>query len=130
MGGLRTIYLFGLDSRIKAGLVAGFFSTYQEMLRNKVGRHTWMAYVPRQYQFLDLPDVASLNAPRPLFVMNATKDHLFTRKGMEQAGDKLRSIYSNMGSEENFHERYYDVPHSMNIEMQEDAIKWFETLDW
>jgi len=126
LGGIRTIYLFGLDSRIKTGVNAGFMTTYREMLQNKVGRHTWMAYVPRQYQFLDLPDVASLNAPRPFFVMNAAQDQLFTREGMEQAGDKIRTIYSKMGAEDYFEERYYDVPHSMNSEMQEDAFKWFE----
>ena len=41
-------------------------------------RHTWMMYVPVQYKFLDLPDVASLNAPRPLMIMNAKRDHIVT----------------------------------------------------
>lgn len=126
LGGLRTTYLFGLDSRIKTGVIAGFMSSYRHMLQSKVGRHTWMAYVPRQYQFLDLPDVASLNAPRPLVVMNAAQDQLFTKEGMEKAGNKLRTIYSKMGADDHFDERYYEAPHSMNIEMQEDAFNWFE----
>lgn len=125
LGGLRTTYLFGLDSRIKTGVIAGFSSSYEHMLQ-KHFRHTWMMYVPRQYNFLDLPDVASLNAPRPLMIMNAQKDHLFTLEGMKAAEAKLNQIYRKMGAPENFICNYYDVPHSMTIAMQEDAFNWLE----
>jgi dienelactone hydrolase len=125
LGGLRTTYLFGLDSRIKAGVIAGFSSSYEHMIQ-KHFRHTWMMYVPRQYKFLDLPDVASLNAPRPLMIMNAKRDHLFTLDGMKAAEDKLNQIYMKMEEPEKFICNYYDVPHSMTITMQEDAFNWLE----
>ena len=125
LGGLRTTYLFGMDSRIKAGVIAGFSSSYQQMLQQHF-RHTWMMYVPLQYQFLDLPDVASLNAPRPLMIMNAKRDHLFPMEGMKAAEEKLNQIYQKMESSEKFKCSYYDAPHSMTIGMQEDAFDWLE----
>jgi dienelactone hydrolase len=125
LGGLRTTYLFGMDSRIKAGVIAGFSSSYRQMLQQHF-RHTWMMYVPLQYQFFDLPDVASLNAPRPLMIMNAKRDHLFPMEGMKAAEEKLNQIYLKMGSSEKFKCSYYDAPHSMTIEMQEDAFDWLE----
>ncbi|REL33011.1 hypothetical protein DYD21_13860 [Rhodohalobacter sp. SW132] len=125
LGGLRTTYLFGMDSRIKAGVIAGFSSSYEQMLRRHL-RHTWMMYVPRQYQFLDLPDVASLNAPNPLLILNAERDHLFPMEGMKAAEEKLRRIYARMGADEQFQTNYYDLPHSMSIPMQEDAFDWLE----
>jgi hypothetical protein len=86
--------------------------------------------VPRQYQFLDLPEVASLNAPRPLLVMNCKQDKLFSFAGMQAAEQKLTTIYGKMNAPEKFTARYYDEPHSMNIQMQEDAItrleKWLK----
>lgn len=125
LGGLRTTYLFGIDSRIKAGIIAGFSSTYEHMMQRHL-RHTWMMYVPGQYQFLDLPDVASLNAPAPLMILNATQDHLFKLEGMKAAEDKLNHIYSKMNATDKFKVNYYDVPHSMPISMQNDAFDWLE----
>ncbi|GAB3198200.1 dienelactone hydrolase [Pontibacter aydingkolensis] len=125
LGGLRSTYLFGLDSRIKTGVVAAFSTTYQHMLKEHA-RHTWMMYVPRQYEFLDLPDVASLNAPRPLMVMNCKQDKLFSMEGMQAAESKLKAIYTKMIAPDKFACNYYDVPHSMTIRMQEDAFAWLE----
>lgn len=126
LGGLRTTYLFGMDSRIKAGVIAGFSSSYEQMLRRHLLHHTWMIYVPRQYQFLDLPDVASLNAPNPLLILNAEQDHLFPAEGMKAAEEKLRRIYTKMGAAELFQTNYYNVPHSMTIPMQDDAFNWLD----
>ncbi|MDZ7690758.1 MAG: alpha/beta hydrolase family protein [Balneolaceae bacterium] len=126
LGGLRTTYLFGMDSRIKAGIIAGFSSTYEEMLRTNFLSHTWMMYVPRQYRYLDLPDVASMNAPKPLMILNAKRDQLFTIEGMKGAEQKLSGIYSTMKSSEKFRANYYDAPHSMTIPMQEDAFEWLD----
>ena len=125
LGGLRSTYLFGLDPRIKAGVVAAFSTTYEHMLQNHA-RHTWMMYVPQQYQYLDLPDVASLNAPRPLMVMNCKQDKLFSLKGMKAAEQKLSAVYSKMKAPDKFKTNYYDVPHSMTIAMQDDAFAWLE----
>ncbi|PRY10905.1 alpha/beta hydrolase family protein [Pontibacter ummariensis] len=125
LGGLRSTYLFGLDPRIKTGVVAAFSTTYEEMLQQHA-HHTWMMYVPRQNEFLDLPDVASLNAPRPLMVMNCRQDKLFSIAGMQAAEQKLAGVYSRMKAPDKFTARYYDEPHSMTIEMQEDAMAWLE----
>lgn len=125
LGGLRSTYLFGLDPRIKTGVVAAFSTTYAQMLQQHA-HHTWMMYVPRQYEFLDLPDVTSLNAPRPLMVMNCRQDKLFSIAGMQEAEQKLTAVYTRMKAPEKFTARYYDVPHSMTIAMQEDAIAWLE----
>lgn len=125
LGGLRTTYLFGMDSRVKAGVIAGFSSSYEQMLQRHL-HHTWMMYVPRQYQFLDLPDIASLNVPQPLLIMNAEQDHLFPMEGMKAAEDKISRIYAKTGAPEKFQVNYYDVPHSMTITMQDDAFEWLE----
>lgn len=126
IGGFRSAHLAGLDPRIKAAIVAGWMTTYDSLLKDHLRSHTWMIYVPGQMRYLDLPDVVSLNAPRPLFVINCLQDRLFTLAGMQAAERKLRAIYEKMESPERFHCRYYDVPHSLNVSMQNDAIDWLE----
>ncbi len=124
IGGFRSAHLAGLDPRIKASVVAGWMTSYGSLLKNHLRSHTWMIYVPGQLQYLDLPDVASLNAPRPLMVINCLQDRLFTLEGMRAAETKLASIYDKMEARDRFLCRYYDVPHSLNVEMQDDAIDW------
>ena len=126
IGGFRSAHLAGLDPRIKAAVVAGWMTTYDSLLRQHLRNHTWMIYVPGQLRYLDLPDVASLNAPRPLMVINCLQDRLFTLEGMQAAERKLAAVYKKMNAPDRFECRYYDVPHSLNVAMQDDAIKWLE----
>ena len=127
LGGFRSAHLFGLDPRLKAGVVAGWMTTYPGQINNHLSHHTWMIYVPRQLEFLDLPDVASLNAPNPLMVINCKQDGLYTVEAMQTAAKKLEAIYDKMGAPEHFRAVMYDVPHMLNVDMQNDAIGWLET---
>jgi dienelactone hydrolase len=124
IGGFRSAHLAGLDPRIKVSVVAGWMTTYGSLLKNHLRNHTWMIYVPGQLQYLDLPDVVSLNSPRPLMVINCLQDRLFTLGGMQEAEEKLANIYEEMDAGDRFLCRYYDVPHSLNVQMQNDAIEW------
>ncbi|MBN1480325.1 dienelactone hydrolase family protein [candidate division KSB1 bacterium] len=124
LGGFRSAHLFGLDPRLKVGVVAGWMTTYPGQINNHLSHHTWMIYVPRQLTYLDLPDVASLNAPNPLLVINCRQDGLYTVNAMQTAAYKLEAIYQKMGEPEKFRAIMYDVPHMLNIKMQNDAIDW------
>lgn len=126
IGGFRSAHLAGLDSRIKAAVVAGWMTTYSSLLLDHLRNHTWMIYVPQQLRYLDLPDVVSLNAPAPLMVVNCRKDGLFTMAGMQAAESQLSAVYKKLGAPERFKCNYYDVPHSFGIDMQNDAIAWLE----
>ena len=53
-------------------------------------------------------------------------DQLFPLEGMQAAERKLAAIYKKMGAAEKFRCNYYDVPHSLNVKMQDDAIAWLE----
>ncbi len=126
IGGFRSAHLFGLDERIKAGVVAGWMTTYGSLLYDHLLHHTWMVYVPGQLAWLDLPDVVCLNAPRPLMVLNCLQDLLFTLDGMKDAECRIRDIYAAANHSARFRCAYYDEPHSMKIPAQNDAIAWLE----
>jgi hypothetical protein len=85
-----------------------------------------MIYTPGQHRYLDLLDVVTLNAPRPLLVINCLQDVLFTHKGMRAAETKISTVYDKIGAGEKFLCNYYDEPHSLKIPAQNDAIKWLE----
>jgi len=126
-GGWRSLFLSALDPRIRAGCVVGFMSTIRSMLRRHVDTHSWVHFVPGLHRHLDLPDVVSLNAPRPLLVQQCRRDALFPLEGMQAAVETVASVYANAGISERFTSRFYDVPHQFNVQMQEDAFAWFDT---
>lgn len=125
-GGWRSLFLTALDPRISAGCVVGFMSTIRAMLRRHVDTHSWVHFVPGLHRHLDLPDVASLTAPRPLLVQQCRRDGLFPLAGMEAAVQGIADAYARAGLASRFASRFYDVPHEFNVQMQEDAFAWFD----
>lgn len=126
IGGFRSAHLFGLDPRISVCVDAGWMTSYSMQIDNHLRHHTWMIYVPRQLEFLDLPDVVSLSVPKPLMIINCKKDGLYTMNAMQASADKIKTIYKKLNASDRFVTKWYDVPHSFNIGMQNDAILWLE----
>ena len=125
-GGLRTIFLAGLDNRIRCAVCVGFMSTFAELLRDCCRRHTWMLYVPHLPRYLDLPDLIALRAPLPLMVQYDEEDELYTPKGQRRAHDRIEAIYQKMGAADRYSGRFYPGPHKFDLDMQGDAFAWFE----
>lgn len=125
-GGLRAIFLAGLDDRIDCVFVAGFMSTFAEVVRSRIAWHTWMAHVPGLYSLLDMPDILSMHGAKPALCLYNTDDPLWTLAGQNGAHEKLTAIYAKMGSQDKYLGKFYPGPHKMDIAMQEDT---FEFLD-
>ncbi|MCL2708550.1 MAG: hypothetical protein FWF03_05475 [Defluviitaleaceae bacterium] len=125
-GGLRTVYLAGMDERVKASVCVGFMSTSAEIAMHKVHCHTWMYYLPGLGSLMDFTDVYALRGRKPTMVMFDTEDPLFTTKGQEDADRRLRAIYAKMGAPELYEGRFYPGPHKFDIEMQTDAFNFFD----
>jgi dienelactone hydrolase len=128
MGGQRTLYLAGMDPRIKFAVCVGFMSTIREMLRNRIRGHGIGFYVPGLVRLLDLPDVISLHAPAPLLVQYNNQDGLFTLEGQQKADRKIAGVYAKMGKSENYLGRFYDGKHKFDLGMQEEAFRWLRSV--
>lgn len=126
MGGYRTIYLAGLDQRIKVASIVGFMSNVRPMLHSHIDRHSWIHYLPALHQQLDLPDVASMMAPRALMVQQCAQDGLFPLSGMQESVRHIAAAYAKAGSGQQFSGKFYDRPHMFSIDMQNDAFAWFD----
>ncbi|MGO8753300.1 MAG: dienelactone hydrolase family protein [Thermoguttaceae bacterium] len=126
VGGFRSAHLAGLDPRVKAAVVVGWMSTYGSMLQNKLTSIGFMKVVPGLYRYMDLPDVASMNVPGGLMVINGTKDQLFPLDGVYAAFDKIAAVYKKAGVPERFQGVTYNGPHEFNIQMQEKAFAWLD----
>jgi dienelactone hydrolase len=126
MGGYRTAYLAGLDERIAAACVVGFMSTVRPMIRAHIDTHSWVHFLPGLHRWLDLPDVVSMMAPKPLLVQQCSQDGLFTLGGMKESVEKIAAVYEKAGVKEQFSGRFYDEPHRYSRTMQDEAFAWFD----
>ena len=125
-GGLRTVFMAGLDERIKCAVPVGFMTTWKDFLLNKSFTHTWMLYVPLLPNELDFPEILGLRAPLPSLVLNDEQDDLYTMQGMNDAEKILKEVYSKANAENNFKCNYYPGPHKFDKKMQADAFDWFD----
>jgi dienelactone hydrolase len=125
-GGMRTVFMGGLDPRIKCAITVGFMTTWKDFLLYKTVNHTWMIYVPLLPKELDFPEILGLRAPLPSMVLCDEQDDLYTMEGMNDAEKILKEVYKKAGAENNFNCSYYPGPHKFDKKMQADAFDWFD----
>ncbi len=125
-GGLRTVFLAGLDPRIRCAVCAGMMTTWRDYLLNRSHTHTWMCYVPLLPPELDYPEILGLRVPLPTLVLNNEADPLFTLPEMQRADRMLADIYRKAGAEDRYRCTYYPGPHKFEPDMQAEAFDWFD----
>ena len=125
-GGMRTVFMGGLDSRIKCAVCVGFMTTWKDFVINKSFTHTWMTYVPITPNELDFPEILGLRVPLPTLVLNDEEDDLYTLPEMKQADVILKEVYKKAGAEKNYRASFYPGPHKFDKKMQTEAFDWFD----
>jgi dienelactone hydrolase len=125
-GGLRTVYLAGLDERIRCACCVGMMTTWRDYLLNKCHTHTWMVYIPGIPQDLDYPEILGLRVPLPTLVQNDNDDDLFTIGEMRRADRILAEVYAKAGAGDRYKASFYPGPHKFDRPMQDEAFAWFE----
>lgn len=125
-GGLRTVFLAGLDERIRCAVCVGMMTTWRDYLLSKSWTHTWMCYVPLLPRDLDYPEILGLRAPLPTMVINTRDDPFFTRSEMERADRMLAAVYAASGHGENYRCNWHPGHHQFNRAMQAEAFGWLD----
>jgi len=101
-------------------------STLRPMIKKHVETHSYIHFLPGLTHFLDLPDLLGCMVPKPLMVLQCSKDELYPLQGMKEAVDKLTAIYAKAGAASMFRGRFYDQPHIFSLKMQEEAFDWMD----
>jgi dienelactone hydrolase len=125
-GGLRTVYLAGLDERIKCAVSVGFMSTWNDFMLHKAYTHTWMVYAPLLPNYLEFPEILGLRVPLPVMVQSNNDDRLYTLPEMQKADAILQEVYRLAGTPDAYQGRFYDGDHKFDRTMQADAFGWFD----
>ena len=108
-GGLTALWTAGLDTRVRAAVVSAYFNTFQASILAM--DHCVDNYVPGLSRTVEMPDLAGLVAPRPLFVESGSRDPIFPLAGFEAAVARAREIYAAFGRPEAFDAEVFDGEH-------------------
>lgn len=125
-GGMRTVFMGGLDERIKCAVCVGFMTTWKDFVLNKSYTHTWMTYVPILPNELDFPEILGLRVPLPTLVLNDSEDQLYTLPEMKAADKILTEVYKKADAANHYKCTYYPGLHKFDKKMQSEAFDWFD----
>jgi dienelactone hydrolase len=125
-GGMRSVYLAGIDDRIKCTVPVGFMTTWNDFALYKSYTHTWMIYIPLLPNELDFPEILGLRAPLPSLVLNNSEDQLFTLSEMKQADEILKEVYAKAKASNKYACSFHPGLHKFDTKMQAEAFGFFD----
>ncbi len=111
-GGTITTFGAALDTRIKAAFISGYLNTFRDSILSI--SHCIDNYVPGILNWCEMYDVASLIAPRPLFVESGDKDNIFPVEASRASFAKVKQVYDVFGQPELAGHEVFDGEHSFH----------------
>lgn len=90
-GGMQTLYLAALDERIQYAVISGYMYGFRDALLT-LNRNCSCNYIPHLWEHLDMGDIASLIAPRPLVIQSCRQDRLNGSRGIVNAVEQAAVI--------------------------------------
>ena len=120
-GGMVAFFVAGLDERIKASVISGYYSTFKESLLAM--HHCVCNFVPGLHQFGEMYDLVGLIAPRPLLVESGSYDPIFPRKAVMHSVEIARNVvYRVFGCPQHVKTDYFEGRHRINGERAYDFL--------
>jgi len=95
-GGTITTFAAALEPRIKAAMISGYLNTFKSSI--VALSHCIDNYVPGILNWCENYDVASLIAPRPLYVESGTRDNIFPIAASKEAFANVKRVYTALGA--------------------------------
>ncbi len=119
MGGGLAMYLAAVYRRIKVLAISSYLGSYRETFMRM--RQTTDNYIPGVLKFGEMPDVACLIAPRPLWLEHPQSDLEFPLRAFLQGIDRLKVCYK--GYEERLNWQFIPGGHRF---VGEGVREWFK----
>jgi dienelactone hydrolase len=111
-GGMHTFFSTCLDTRIRACVVSGYYSTFKGSILAM--NHCFCNFAPGLHQFGEEYDLAGLIAPRPMLVEAADRDPIFPLAEVEEGLAKGKKVFGIFGAAEQLEADYFKGNHQIN----------------
>jgi dienelactone hydrolase len=126
-GGMHTFFSTCIDTRIKACVVSGYYSTFRDSLLAM--SHCACNFVPGLAEFGEMHDLAGLIAPRPMLVEAGSYDPIFPLRAVRSSVAKARSVFGVFNARDSFETDYFEGRHQISGRKAYDFLKRALPLD-
>lgn len=128
-GGYMTLYLAALDPRVRKAFVSGYLYGVGDSLLHLNGNCS-CNYTPGLWRLLDMGDIASLIAPRPLLVQSCEEDRLNGSRGLKNVDEQLkivRDAYKLLGRRDALRHEVCPGGHHLGVTHLVEDIEWLDS---
>ena len=125
-GGMQALFLAALDERIALTVISGYLYGYRDALL-KLNENCACNYVPHLWEHLDMGDIASLIAPRPLLIQSCRDDRLNGERGIANVTEQVaivRKAYDLLSTPQCRLHQICEGPHHFHGENLEDDLRF------
>jgi pectin methylesterase-like acyl-CoA thioesterase len=128
-GGYMTLHLAALDPRVRKAFVSGYLYGVGDSLLHLNGNCS-CNYTPGLWRLLDMGDIASLVAPRPLLVQSCEEDHLNGVRGLKNVDEQLKIVcdaYELLGRRGGLRHEVCPGGHHLGVAHLAEDIEWLDS---
>lgn len=131
MGGFRAWQLAGLSDKVAATAVISWFGTYNGLMQpgNNVlrGQSAFYMLHPGMPAHMDIPDIASIAAPKPMLIYSGGKDKLFPAEAVQEAFTKVEKVWSSQNAADKLVTKTWpELGHVFYQEQQDEVFPWLD----
>ncbi len=132
MGAYRAWQLAALSEKVAATAAISWFGNYDGLMTpgNNIlrGQSAFYMLHPGLSAKLDIPDVASLVAPRPLLIFNGGKDKLFPPAAVSDAYDKVHQVWRSQNQDNHLlTQTWPELGHVFYQQQQDIVFPWLDS---
>ncbi|TYG09913.1 dienelactone hydrolase family protein [Klebsiella grimontii] len=129
MGGFRAWQLAALSDKVAATAVISWFGTWRGLMHpgNNVlrGQSAFYMLHPSLSGRLDIPDIASIAAPKPMLIYSGGKDKLFPAEAVNDAFAKLHTVWGSQNAQDKLETKTWpELGHVFYKEQQDEVFPW------
>ncbi|NUP76072.1 MAG: hydrolase [Nonomuraea sp.] len=133
MGAYRAWQTAALSDDIAATAAVCWMTGLKEMMvpgNNTLrGQSSYYMLHPGLARHLDIPDVASIAAPRPMLLLDGEQDTLFTPEGVRAAYAKLRAVWASRHAARHLRtEIRPGLGHVFTEPLQDEVFGWLDSV--
>ncbi len=129
-GGMQTLWLSAIDERVKISVISGYFYGCKDSLL-LLNRNCSCNYVPHLWEHFDMGDIASLIAPRPLWIQSCKDDRLNGPRGIQNVFEQteiVKRAYSIFDSNMHFVHEICEGNHKWHGEHMKETLEYLKRL--
>lgn len=131
MGGYRAWQLAALSDKVAATAVISWFGTYNGLMTpgNNVlrGQSAFYMLHPGMAAKMDIPDIASIAAPKPMLIFSGGQDKLFPASAVNDAFAKMHRVWSSQKADNMLVTKTWPaLGHVFYQQQQEEVFPWLD----